>query len=525
MTPATKLSAPREHLSILVDPAAALWRFDGVVNETRILDRPLGALRAELRARLELAGPLIVTGHQVEFFHAGVFAKNIAVSLFAEQVGGQAAFVAVDSDTPKTRAISSVAMRDGSPHRVHVAIPGCDLTRPLEQQPATTPAAWRDFFADLARALPWPAPLLDKFAAAFLTAAERGGELVGWFDAGRAATEHTLGLPPMASLRISQLCATPEFRAWAAHLLLSAPSNAAEYNAALAEFRKRHRVKNLQRPVPPLQVADDVVELPLWTVTPDGRRRRLRVGHGPGQSEIRVFADDERVGQFETRELADAANHSAPWRIERAGLRLRPRALALSGFLRLFLADVFIHGLGGAAYDEITESWLERALGARLTPRACVTATLLAPLPRDGPAGLDLVATGRRARDLRWNPQRYAPAWPPEWTQRKEGLIAESLRLRDAASHDHARREDVFRAIREINQRGEPLLREQARRLGDELRRLEGRRTADRAAADREYFYALHPIESLSSLVTRLREAIRPHDPPPGLNGAAMRDF
>jgi len=36
-------------------------------------------------------------------------------------------------------------------------------------------------------------------------------------------------------------------------------------------------------------------------------------------------------------------------------LKIRPKALLLTLFNRLFISDLFIHGLGGAKYDMVTD--------------------------------------------------------------------------------------------------------------------------------------------------------------------------
>ena len=42
------------------------------------------------------------------------------------------------------------------------------------------------------------------------------------------------------------------------------------------------------------------------------------------------------------------------------GVRLRPRALITTMFARLVLSDIFIHGIGGAKYDQVTDAIVRR---------------------------------------------------------------------------------------------------------------------------------------------------------------------
>jgi len=41
--------------------------------------------------------------------------------------------------------------------------------------------------------------------------------------------------------------------------------------------------------------------------------------------------------------------------LKERGLKIRPKALLLTLFNRLFISDLFIHGLGGAKYDLVTD--------------------------------------------------------------------------------------------------------------------------------------------------------------------------
>ncbi|HQL54474.1 MAG TPA: hypothetical protein PLQ87_07185, partial [Phycisphaerae bacterium] len=136
-----RLQTPPEHLAVLVEPPAA--QLHALLAEppaarlaaVPLLDTTLGAGRAALRAELGLSGPLILTGHQAEFFHAGVLAKTIAAHALAARLGAQAAFLTVDSDVPKTAQLALPQTTSRGLRRVDVSIPGCDPQRDFESQP------------------------------------------------------------------------------------------------------------------------------------------------------------------------------------------------------------------------------------------------------------------------------------------------------------------------------------------------------------------------------------------------------
>jgi len=107
--------------------------------------------------------------------------------------------------------------------------------------------------------------------------------------------------------------------------------------------------------------------------------------------------DPDHLRRDPTRVLSDALGD---WSI-------RPRALAQTMYARLLACDLFIHGIGGAKYDQITDAIIRAFFGVTPPAYGCVSATLHLDLPRFGVQPADLVQAQHKARDLRYNPQRY----------------------------------------------------------------------------------------------------------------------
>ena len=85
------------------------------------------------------------------------------------------------------------------------------------------------------------------------------------------------------------------------------------------------------------------------------------------------------VGELRTADLLDNPDRAlaslAPWVI-------RPRALTLTLWVRLLLCDLFVHGIGGAKYDRVTNDIFRTYYRCEPPAMACVSATLRLPLPR-----------------------------------------------------------------------------------------------------------------------------------------------
>jgi hypothetical protein len=507
-----KLVVPADHLGVLVEPPAAqiadeLKPHHESLARAPILDTTMAALHANLRQRLELDRPVILTGHQPEFFHAGVFAKTVAAGLLARRYDGIAVFLTVDSDLPRAAQLLLPQTTSGGVRRVAVAIPNLELALPYEAQPATPREHWLQFFARFASMYElYDRSLLRQFAYAWLTSGERLTGCCEAFARARAATEDALGVGGTRELRVSHLCATPEFRVFVASMMLDAARCVTAYNAAQGSFRARHRVRAAGRPVPALVRNADRHELPFWMYRAGEPRRRLFVRER-GEA-IEILADDNPVDTVGRGDLSSIAAHDEPWPLERDGWMLRPRALTLSAFVRLFLSDLFIHGIGGAKYDEMMEDFIRDLLGVDPRPTCCVTATVRLPLPRHDAKPADIADARQQSRDIRFNPQRHLKDLPPELVRQRAELVRRSTDLRNRTPDDHEARRVVFRAIRRLN---DQMLAKDPWRAAEYDRRVEAlqqQREVDRIALDREYFYALHPRETLESLLETLTASL-----------------
>lgn len=511
MIDVARLVAPREHLSVLIEPpphrTLALASAQASLPVITLAQRGLPELRGDLRRSLRLAGPLIVTGHQAEFFHAGVFAKIVAAHALATRVGGSCLFLLVDSDTPKTSALAVPQRTAAGPRRIDVAIPALQPQWPIETQPAVAHQHWLDFFSRVAGLMnDYERSLLRSFAAGWLLSRRDDARWSERFAGGLSHAAQAAGSE--TALRVlSELCRTDAYACFFLEIAQRAAEFAGCYNAAQADYRRRFRERSLLRPVPPLQVASERVELPFWLLTTTGPRERAFVHREPGG--ISLFAGARPVARLPEAGPLDVHEFEATL----GGWRVRPRALMLSCFARLVVADLFIHGIGGGRYDQMTEQIAREFFDLELPPLACVTATMLLPL--DSGASGDVAAARRRARDIRYNPQRHADGLPDDLLAARAALIARSEELRRAAlgRRAAAERRAVYAQIRAVNEQLIARSGAKVAALDQAAEQAEFAARLQRVARDREYFFALHSVDAMHALRGRIDAALQPRRP------------
>jgi hypothetical protein len=475
--------APQADGAILADPALARTGQLLADNRTafarstvRILGQPLVDLRRQAAREtvaaateyLRQAGEpipaftgesLLLAGHQPEMFHAGVWVKNFALHGLARRHGCTAVNLIVDNDTAKSTAlrlperIEANAAEDCGSGVALANVPFDTWAGevPYEERPVRDEALFASF-AERAAALlkPWGFDaLLSGYWAEARRQAGRTPLLGERLAAARRALERSWGCDNF-EVPLSAVCRTEAFAWFACHILIHLPDFHQTYNAAVHDYRRQHGIKSRNHPVPDLAHEGDWWEAPFWGWrSGQSRRGRLMVRSAAGQMELRV---GNETWPALPRSCAVQATIAA-WRgLERTGFKARSRALTTTLFARLFVGDSFIHGIGGAAYDALTDAIVRRFY--RLEPPAflMLSATLHLPLPAY-PARLEQCThLARMLRDLRYNPQRHlsdGPAGDP--------LVAQLLRekqdwiARQPADADGKR--ERFHAIRALSER------------------------------------------------------------------------
>jgi hypothetical protein len=253
-------------------------------------------------------------------------------------------------------------------------------------------------------------------------------------------------------------------------------------NDALSEYRTRTGARSAAQPFPNLAERDGRVEAPFWLLD-DGRRRAVSVG-----PDGTLFADDESVTALGT--TADSAVRA----LEAHDLLLAPKALALTLFQRLFVADLFVHGTGGGRYDRVTDAVIAGYYGIEPPQFAVASMTLLLPLGAHVVSDEDVAEAERRLNRFEHNPDSLLPE--VEFDSVAERIEAEALAARKAEAvaaiaAAGADRKELGRTIRELNARLTVLLEPVGQGLRESLERVRAEREASAVLTDRTYPYCL----------------------------------
>ena len=433
----------------------------------------------------------LVAGHQPELFHPGVWFKNFALHRLAQMRGAMSLNLVIDTDAAKPALLYAPA----GERLARVPFDRTTGETPYEERTVAEEATFTELPRRMAPIIADYGfkPMLPAFWAEVMKQAKRTPLLGERFAAARRAVERYWGCV-QREVPMSRVCQTQAFAWFAWSILNRLPAFHAIYNEVLHEYRRVHGLRSRSHPVPDLSADGDWLESPFWAWrSGQARRGKLMVRPTPDAWALRVAGEDWPDIPNTTAERAIEA-----WRLlESQGLKIRSRALTTTMFARLFLADLFIHGIGGGLYDELTDRIIERFFEIPAPGYQVLSATLLLPLPRYPDAHQRVRDLNRQLRDLTYKPERFVESngAAAPLIEAKQDWIARPVTT-------HAERVERFHGIRAINVRlleslG-PRQREIEAERSQQLRRAEW----ELVAARRDYAFCLYPEDMLRGFFT-----------------------
>ena len=509
---------PVGHGEVLTEPEYSTWAGLAAANhalaaswECTVAGVPLGELRAEARAEaidaaegfsaglgvpIDIGGDpeglMVMTGHQPELYHPGIWVKDFLLQRLADETGAVALDIVVDSDGFDRVELRTPCFTSGVGRCAAILAQssqdGCfACTEPPE------PAELDAFRASGHEALSTlPAPALarhfDTFCDALSSACAEQDDLASAITVARRRYEAPAGTTYL-ELPLTLHVRTASFGRFVTHLALDAARFASAYNTELAAFRERTGTRSKAQPFPDLASQGDLVELPLWLIA-DGRRRSVwaRVGAAPAlvvDGEVAVELGTDPGGAFEALMAAE--------------LTIAPKALALTMFERVFVSDLFIHGVGGGRYDQVTDGVIERFFGIEPPRFVIASMTLYLPLGAHEVSDEEVAALEQRLNRLAHNPDQLLGEMEFENNSERDrvtALSAEKCELVLAIASPDADKKTIGSRIRELNSAMAELVAPFVRDTEAELAELRTLRDAGEVLTDRTYPFCLwDPLE------------------------------
>ncbi|NLX99253.1 MAG: hypothetical protein GXY83_24210 [Rhodopirellula sp.] len=527
-----RLRAPREDGAALVDPPFA--EVSDLVEHNRrkrqkheydFQGRSLTDLAAAAREELLAAAwdytsayrnvertpyhasqPVFLAGHQPQLFHPGVWFKNFALGCLARRHRAQAVNLVIDSDTIKSAAIQVPAGSVEHPRLTSLEFDRPGPAIPYEERPILD----REVFASFGRRVAEHMrglvrdPLIESYWPMAVARSSQTGNLGACLAQSRHQLEGCWGSAAL-ELPQSRVCDLPSFAWFTAHLLAHLPRLRMIYNEVVAQYRRTHRIRSTAHPVPDLAVEHDWLEAPFWIWSRTSPRRRRVFAKYAGDAIVLT----DRHG-LELPLPLSPENDAAP-AVERLrefaarGIKIRSRALVTTLWARLVLGDLFLHGIGGAKYDQVTDALAAEFFGMQPPKYLVVSATFHLPIAHRKTTEEDLRRVNRRLRELTWHPERFL--------EEKElsgdaGDVSELIAAKRAWIHTPPAPDNAgerYREFHRINEALQPWVADERQRLIDKREHVEKSLRREAILSSRQYAFCLFPEATLRDFFERRR--------------------
>jgi hypothetical protein len=512
-----RLRAPAEDQTALIEPPLA--EIPALVARNQELaknwDHLSGVPFAELQRRgregmmwwIEGPGsksdnPFIATGHQPTLYHPGVWLKNFLLAEVSQRVSGQAINLIVDNDVIRSPSIRVPTGTADVPRTQDIPFDISTEEMPWEER-AILDRSLFDTFAARVLAAHSPLRIASNTPAEPLLIEhlwqhshrlvnESQMSLSDLLSCARLAVEEAHGLKS-SLFPIGELCLDAAWYEFLSIILERTAEFHSVYNTALAQYRTINHIRSRQHPVPDLLREGDWLEVPFWIWQADQPQRKRLFAHSAGKSwAVRSVSGLPLSGE-EVWKRGILSNE----------IRIRPRALITTMYARLVLSDLFLHGIGGAKYDEVTDAIIRRFFGIEPPGYVTATATVRLPLERPRVTPEDLAALDQKYRDTIHHPEVFLDDYSGHHQTEFAALVKQKHELithrwqekqkkvwHDRVSSANERMSSLLEPIREQ-------LRHQREKLVADLHRA-------RILGSREYSFCLFPEEMLVPLLKKM---------------------
>jgi hypothetical protein len=227
--------------------------------------------------------------------------------------------------------------------------------------------------------------------------------------------------PAYLEIPFSQICDSDEFLSFFLEIIRNIKFFSDIYNKKLDEYRKLFKIRNQAHPSPNLIIKENLIETPFWIWKERDQRRKIYVL----KEEVGNYLYSDSYGKILHIENDGLKSlFSLKTLLKDRGLKIRPKALLLTLYNRLFISDLFIHGLGGAKYDLVTDEIIREFLKVEPPHFLVASCTLHLNFKSSPKASNFKISTLKKEiRDLEFNPQRYIDELP--LTKKEKNQIGE----------------------------------------------------------------------------------------------------
>ena len=447
---------------------------------------------------------IIETGHSPVLAHPGVLIKHGLVNSIAKKVNGIGVNMVVDNDACHDNCLhipginglaSSVERIEFLPSLYTLYNLAFEEIRYTDSTQLT---AFKESVLKVLHNPDMKKPFGD-FINLVMKLSEETLQFTDLFTSARHAFLLRFGIGNL-EVPVSHISETEPFLNFFLHITANARSFVDIYNAKLREYRRLKKISSRANPLPDLMEEGYVVELPFW-IWGEGESRKDLYASVANDRRISVICEDKIVDHFDFGENGNSSENLKRLKdLINRGIKIRPKAIVNTMYSRMFFSDLFVHGIGGAKYDLVTDEIIREFFGVEPPAYAAVSATLHLPYKPFDVSNEDIIEMKHVIKDMGYNPDKYASGEIMEDVGMKS-MVSEKRELIDKEAHNSEERHHTFDRLKELNalmkEKISPLVKEKEKELED----LEKKLRYNAIVTNREYPFCIYPESMLGELL------------------------
>ena len=362
---------------------------------------------------------IIQTGHQPNFFHPGIWIKNI----FLEEVIKSLSFdksiglnIILDNDFYQEPSFYLPVFYNSKDLRLEklnflpispklpfeeCMLPSLELIKEFTEKIIIKLKPLKDInllnnFINFSHCL--------ERSFHFCSQRYKGGNLGEFLGMARRYSENELN-PNYLELPFSKVCNSDGFLSFFLEIIQNIESFSRIYNNKLDEHRKLFKIRNKINPSANLQIKENFIETPFWIWKKGDNRKKLYIL----KEQEKIYLYNDLYGKLFFVEKNNPKTLSMLKNaLKKKQIKIRPKALLLTLYNRLFVSDLFIHGLGGAKYDQVTDEIIKEYFKVEPPHFLVISTTLFLDLKSYySPSETTISLLKKKLRDLDFNPERF----------------------------------------------------------------------------------------------------------------------
>ncbi|MCP4267701.1 MAG: hypothetical protein GY777_19400 [Candidatus Brocadiaceae bacterium] len=449
--------------------------------------------------RVNPESPIIQTGHSPALTHPGVMIKHSLVKSISKKVNGIGINMVVDNDACHDNCLNipNINGLDSSVERIEYLSSLHNLA--FEEIRYKDPTQLTTFIENVLKTLRDPdmKNVFNDFMDIVSKLTEETLQSSDLFTYARHAFLLRFDISNL-EIPVSVISETDSFLHFFLHITANAKSFVNTYNEKLREYRKLKKISSKANPLPDLMEQGNAVEIPFWIWEGGGKRKNLYASVA-NDSRISIICENKIVEHFEFDENSNLKNLKRLRGLISKGIKIRPKAIVNTMYSRLFFSDLFIHGIGGAKYDMITDEIIREFFGVEPPSYATISATLHLPYKPFDTSKEDIRTLKHVIKDMGYNPDRFASdeimedAGMRSMVSKKEELIAREI-------NDRKERHLAFDRIKQLNSLMKEKISSLIKEKEQELEDLEKKLRYNSIVKNREYPFCLYPETKLGEL-------------------------